>query len=54
MFFIVVILSIYAFVNTLGYAIYEYKDNNNKIGGIIISIISLISLIGPTIVTMMT
>lgn len=33
---IVILLSIFAFFKTIGYAIYEYKDNSNKIAGIII------------------
>lgn len=45
MYFIISILSIYAFVKTIGYAIFEYKDNSNKVGGIIIGILSLIALV---------
>lgn len=50
MFFIILILSIIIFVKTIGYAIYEYKDNNNKFAGIVISIFGFIALIGQVII----
>lgn len=36
MILIVILLSVFAFFKTIGYAIYEFKDNSNKIAGIII------------------
>jgi len=50
MFFIILILSIIVFVKTIGYAIYEYKDNNNKFAGIVISIFGFVALIGQVMV----
>ena len=50
MFFIVLILSIIVFVKTIGYAIYEYKDNNNKFIAIVVSIFGFIALIGQIVV----
>lgn len=47
MYFLILFLSIFAFVKTLGYAIFEYKDNSNKVAGIIIGILSIVSLIRP-------
>lgn len=49
--FIVSILSVYAFYKTIGYAIFEYKDNSNKVGGIICAILAFIALISPITVT---
>lgn len=48
--FIVLILSFFAFIKTLGYAIYEYKDLGNKFNGIVCFVFSVISLVGPAIV----
>lgn len=45
MYFIILILSIFAFVKTIGYAIFEYTDNSNKVAGIVIGILSIIALI---------
>ncbi len=45
MIIIVLILSIYAFIKTIGYAIYEYQDNSNKIATVIIVILAFVSLI---------
>ena len=50
MFFIILILSIIIFVKTIGYAIYEYKDNNNKFVAIVVSIFGFIALIGQVVV----
>ena len=46
---VVVFLSIWIFIKTLCYGIYEIKNNSNKPGGITIIIISIISLIFPNI-----
>ncbi len=45
MIIIVLILSFYAFIKTVGYAIYEYQDNSNKIAAVVITILALVSLI---------
>jgi len=47
---VVVFLSIWIFIKTLCYGIYEIKNNSNKPGGITIIIISIISLIFPNII----
>lgn len=46
---VVFILSIFVFIKTLSYGIYEYKGNN-KVSGIIIDIIALTSAILPNLV----
>jgi len=46
---VVVLLSIWIFIKTLFYGIYEIKNNSNKPGGITIILISIISLIFPNI-----
>lgn len=50
MHFIILILSIYVFIQTVAYGIFEYKKNSNKIVGIFIFILAIISLILPNIV----
>lgn len=45
--FVFTLFSIYIFLKTVSYGIYEYKDN--KIGAVIIFIISTIGLILPNI-----
>lgn len=52
MLFIVSILSVYSFYKTIGYAIFEYKDNSNKVGGIICSIMAFIALVAPICITL--
>lgn len=42
---IVFILSIYSFIKTISFGIFEYKKNSNKIAGIIICILSVFLLI---------
>ena len=49
MFLIVLVLSIFAFFKTIGYAIYEYKKRSNKSAAIIIGILSVVSLIFPCV-----
>ncbi len=51
MFFIVLVLSVFAFFKTIGYAIYEYKENNNKAGVVVIVLLSIITLILPCVIT---
>ena len=45
MFFVVILASIFAFYKTIGYAIYEYQDNSNKIAGAIIGFLAVIALV---------
>lgn len=52
MILIALLLSIFAFTRTIGYAIYEYKKNSNKLGSVIISVLAVTALIGSIIVTM--
>ena len=47
--FIVFLLSIFVFIKTVSYGIYEYK-NNNKVSAIIIYIIAIVSSIFPNII----
>lgn len=42
-------LSVYVFFKTLYYGIYEFKDNNNKVAGIAISILAVVCLVVPSI-----
>lgn len=49
MFLIVLVLSIFAFLKTIGYAIFEYKKCSNKPAAIIIAILSIASLIFPCV-----
>ena len=48
--YIVAGLSIFVFIQTLKYGIYEKKQNNNNIGSIIICILSIICLILPNVI----
>lgn len=50
MIFVIAITSIYIFFQGISYSIYEFKDNKNKLAGICMIILSIISLIGPTVV----
>jgi len=47
MLFIIFILSLFVFLKTIGYALYEYTQNSNIKASIIIVILAFISLIGP-------
>lgn len=51
MWIVILIVSIYVFLKTIGYGYFELKKNNNKISGIIIIIFSFFSLILPAVVT---
>lgn len=44
MFFVILFLSIFVFFKTLGYAIYEY-NNNNKLASIVCIFLGIISMI---------
>ena len=45
MLFIVLILSLYVFWKTIGYAIYEYTDNGEKVTAIIVGVLGVIALV---------
>lgn len=47
--FIILILTIYVFIETVSYGIFEQKENKNKVGAIIIYILSVIALVTPNI-----
>lgn len=47
--FIILILSIYVFSETVGYGIFEQKENKNKVSAIIIYILSIIALVAPNV-----
>lgn len=49
MYILFFILSIWIFINTLSYAIYEIKQHQNKLGGTIVLLLALISLIFPVV-----
>lgn len=53
MFFTILLLGIYIFAKTMGYAIYEYRENSNKVSAIIIGILSTISLIAACVITIL-
>jgi len=50
MHFLVIILSIVIFIKTTSYGIYELKENNNKLGGVVVISIAVISLVLPNVV----
>lgn len=39
MFFFLILIAIYVFIKTVSYGIYEIKNNNNKLGGILVIVI---------------
>lgn len=43
------LLSLFVFLKTLYYGIYEFKQNNNKISGVSIMLLSVVCLIVPNI-----
>lgn len=47
---LVALLSIWIFIRTLSYGIYEIKENSNTGGGITIIVLAVLSLILPNIV----
>lgn len=49
MFLIILILAIYITVKSISYAIYEIKENKNKIGGSIIIVLSVLLLFATPI-----
>lgn len=48
--FIVLLISIWIFIRTLSYAIYEIKQNSNTIGGITTIVVAVLALLLPNIV----
>lgn len=48
--FITLILCIYVAIQTISYGIFEYKKNSNKIAGIFICIIGVLTLVTPVII----
>lgn len=46
---VIAIISIFIFLKTLFYGIYEWKEQNNKGASIIIVLIAIISLILPNV-----
>ena len=46
------ILSIWIFVRTISYGIYEIKQEKNKLGGTIVLLLALVSLIFPIIMVL--
>ena len=52
MYIIIFFISLLVVLKTLGYAIYEIKENSNILGGISVIVISTIVLFLPTIMCM--
>lgn len=50
MHFIIFLFSVYAFMQSISYGIFEFKKNSNKIVGILICILGILSLIIPNMV----
>lgn len=48
--FITFILCIYVAIKTISYGIFEYKKNSNKIVGIFICIIGVLTIATPAII----
>jgi hypothetical protein len=48
--FIILFLSIYVFIKTISYGIYEYTKNSNKFAGILIYLLGILSLTIPNII----
>lgn len=46
---VIAIISIFIFLKTLFYGIYEWKEQNNKCASIIIVLIAIISLVLPNV-----
>lgn len=52
MYILFFILSIWIFIKTFSYAIYEIKQEKNKLGGTIVLLLALASLIFPIIMVL--
>ena len=46
---IMALLSLFVFLKTLYYGIYEFKQNGNKVAGVSIILLSIVCLIVPNI-----
>ena len=46
---IILILSIFVFIETVAYGIYEFNKHKNKISAIVIYVFGLIALIAPNV-----
>lgn len=44
---IIILLSLYAFLESTSYGIYEYQEKNNKAGGVSIFVLASIGLVLP-------
>lgn len=44
--FTIFLITIYIFLDNLGYSIFEFKNNNNKLGAVFIIILNLAMIIG--------
>jgi len=49
MLFLIILLSLFTFIRTISYGRYELKQNTNPIGGFVIIILALFSLILPSL-----
>lgn len=49
MFFIIIIISIWIFIKTVSYGIYEIKKNSNTIGGFFTIVLAVFALILPNL-----
>lgn len=50
---IILLLTVWIFTKTISYGVYEYQDNRNKVGGVIIFVLSTISLLLPNVIIFM-
>jgi hypothetical protein len=53
MLILIILLSLYIFLRLLIYGIYEIRENENKVAGISMIVISAICLIAPTVLTIL-
>lgn len=51
MYILIFLISLVIFADSICYAIYEIKNNQNKFGGICIIVLSIVSLVMPTVMT---
>lgn len=47
---IIFILTLWIFIKTFSYGLFEIKSNNNKIGGTVVIILGFVSVIFPNLV----
>ena len=53
MFVLIILLSIYIFLRLFIYGIYEIRENQNKVAGISMIIISVVCLIAPSVLNIL-